>query len=107
MQRADALEGVLLDNMLATSQAKEYSMIIEPQKPWFRIWMLAALLVITGIAMIKYLPENRIAATAADAVLIAGILALGVDPLMKRDLLRGKHREGFLFTCWDSSIILK
>lgn len=71
-------------------------MAIEPQRPWFRIWMFAALLIIAGLAAIKYLPDNRVAATAADAVLIAGILALGVDPLMKRDLLTEASRGIFV-----------
>jgi hypothetical protein len=71
-------------------------MNIEPQKPWFRIWMFATLLIIAGVAAIKYLPENRVISTAADAVLIAGILALAVDPLMKRDLLAEASRGIFV-----------
>jgi hypothetical protein len=101
MPRADTLERVLLDNMLSTSQPKECSMIAEPAKPWFRMWMLAVLLIVSGIAALKYLPKNRVISTAADAVLIAGILALVVDPILKRDLLREasmgifKHILGF------------
>lgn len=71
-------------------------MTTEPHKPWFRIWMLATLLIIAGIAVIKYLPENHVASSAADAVLIAGILALGVDPFVKRDLLTEASRGIFV-----------
>lgn len=88
MPSADTLEVLLLDNMLSTAQAKEYSMETEPPKHWFRMWMLALLLILAGLAMVKWLPDSRIVSTAADALLIAGILTLGVDPLLKRDLLR-------------------
>ena len=71
-------------------------MTIELQKPWFRIWMLATLLIIAGIAVIKYVPDNHVVSTAADAMLIAGILALAVDPFMKRDLLTEASRGIFV-----------
>lgn len=46
-------------------------------------------------------PVNRFVSSAAEALLIAGLSALGVDPLLKRDLLREasqgifKHMLGF------------
>ncbi len=71
-------------------------MTIEPRKHWFRTWMLALLLIVVGITLIWKLPNNRIVSTAADAVLIAGILALAVDPLLKRDLLVQASRGIFV-----------
>ncbi len=67
----------------------------EPPKHWFRIWMLALLLIAAGVVMIWQFPSNRIASTAGDAVFIAGVLALGVDPLLKRDLLTEASRGIF------------
>ncbi len=67
-----------------------------PKENWFRIWMLAALLIVAAIAMIKLVPENRLVSALADAILIAGILALGVDPLLKRDLLTEASRGIFV-----------
>ncbi len=63
---------------------------------WFRIWMLAILLVITGGLIMRYLPECRVANKAADALVIAGVLALGVDPLLKRALLAEASKGIFI-----------
>jgi len=71
-------------------------MAIEPRKPWFRIWMVALILIAAGVAMIVKVPTHPLAAAFGDAVLIAGILALGVDPLLKRDLLREASRGIFI-----------
>lgn len=71
-------------------------MEIKSKRNWFRIWMFAALLIATGIAMIRYWPDNHVISTAADAFLIAGLLALGVDPLIKRDLLTEASRGIFV-----------
>jgi hypothetical protein len=91
----EPLERVLLDNMLATAKPEERNMESEAPKNWFRTWMLALLLILAGIAMIKWLPDNRVVSTAADALLIAGILTLGVDPFLKRDLLTEASRGIF------------
>jgi hypothetical protein len=41
-------------------------------------------------------PSNHFVSTAADAILIAGILALAVDPWLKRELLDDASREVFI-----------
>ena len=86
---------LLLDNMLSNSGKMEHSMTIRQQKHWFRIWMLAALMIGAAIAVMYAIPENRFASAGADALLIAGVLALGVDPLLKRDLLTEASRGVF------------
>lgn len=70
-------------------------MAIEPEKPWFRIWMLAAIMIAAAAAMMYWLPDGRFTSSTADALLIAGVLALGVDPLLKRDLLMEASRGIF------------
>lgn len=67
----------------------------EPPKPWFRIWMLALLLIAIASVMMFRFRDNRFASSTADALLIAAVLALGVDPLLKRDLLREASRGIF------------
>jgi hypothetical protein len=69
---------------------------IEPDKHWFRIWMLALLLIAAGIGGMHFLPGNHLVFAVAEAFLIAGILALAVDPLVKRDLLREASRGIFV-----------
>jgi len=69
---------------------------IEPKKDWFRIWMMALLLMALGGIMIWRFPEHRIVSMIADAVLIAGVLGLCVDPLLKRDLLTEASRGIFV-----------
>lgn len=73
--------------MLSSTREDSDVKIVEPREHPFRIWMLAILLIVLGLVVIWKFPEHRVLSTAADAVLIAGILALGVDPLLKRDLL--------------------
>src|ERR1700688_400608 len=96
MPNADTLEGVLLDNMLSTSRPMECSMTIAPTNSWFKSWMLAVLLIVVGFAMMWRLSNYRIASTAADAFVIAGILALTVDYFLKRDLLTEASRGIFV-----------
>jgi len=86
MPSADTLDGVLLDNMLSIASSKGDGMTIPPTH-WFRIWMAALLLIVAGLALMLKLPNSHFASTMADAVLTAGILALVVDPFLKRDLL--------------------
>lgn len=71
-------------------------MTTEPPEHWFRIWMLALILIAIGVVLMWKLPGNHFASSAADAVLIAGVLALGVDPLLKRDLLVQASRGIFV-----------
>lgn len=67
----------------------------KPQEHWFRIWMLALLMIGAAIAIMYAIPDKRFASAVADALLIAGILALCVDPLLKRDLLTEASRGVF------------
>ncbi|MGA7557772.1 MAG: hypothetical protein WBV60_05075 [Terriglobales bacterium] len=71
-------------------------MAIEPKRNWMRGWMLALLLIIGGLVLIWQFPDNRIISTAADAILIAGVLALTVDYFLKRDLLTEASRGLFV-----------
>jgi hypothetical protein len=70
-------------------------MTTEPHKSWFRIWMLALLMMAVSIVLMYFLPQDRLASSAGDALMIAGILALVVDPLLKRDLLTEASRGAF------------
>jgi hypothetical protein len=76
----------VLDTMLALRE--EQLMSPEPSKTWFRIWMLAILMILVAIAGMHWLSWSHLAASVCEALLIAGILTLAVDPLVKRDLLR-------------------
>jgi hypothetical protein len=70
-------------------------MTAEAEQRWFRIWMVALLMIVAAIALMHFFPANRFASSAGDALMIAGILALVVDPLLKRDLLTEASRGIF------------
>jgi hypothetical protein len=54
----------------------------------FPIWIIAILLVLVGAALLWWSPEVTFRHGLGEAVLIAGVLSLVVDPFLKRDLQR-------------------
>ncbi|HEY6766797.1 MAG TPA: hypothetical protein VI386_18715, partial [Candidatus Sulfotelmatobacter sp.] len=93
---ADTLENVFLDTMLSTSDVKGNSVAIEPNKNWLHGWMLALLLIVAGLLIGWYFPNHRLVSMTADALMVAGILALTVDYFLKRDLLTEASRGIFV-----------
>ncbi|HLY59998.1 MAG TPA: hypothetical protein VKV95_04460 [Terriglobia bacterium] len=63
--------------------------------PWLRMWMAALLLIAAALLLMWRIPSSQLVLTASDAILIAGILALIVDPLLKRDLVEDLANEIF------------
>ena len=58
-------------------------------RSWLKGWVIAILLIAAGLFTIWRFPNYRIASAAADAILIAGVLALTVDYFLKRSPHRG------------------
>jgi hypothetical protein len=65
-------------------------------RSWLKGWVIAILLIAAGLFTIWRFPNYRIASAAADAILIAGVLALTVDYFLKRDLLTEASRGIFV-----------
>ena len=64
--------------------------------PWLKMWMAALSLVAAALVFMWRFPSNHLLITVSEAVLIAGILALVVDPILKRDLLTEASRGIFI-----------
>lgn len=62
----------------------------------WRIALFALLLIGGGITVDRYFHQFPIAFVTADAMIVAGILALGIDPLLKRHLLYEASRGIFV-----------
>lgn len=67
----------------------------KPHWPWLKMWMAALLLILAALLIMWRIPSNHLVSAASDAILIAGILALVVDPLLKRDLVDDLANEIF------------
>jgi len=57
--------------------------------------MIALLLVGAGAFLVWRFPENHLVWGLAEALIIAGLLALVVDPYLKRDLLKAARVNDF------------
>jgi len=57
--------------------------------------MLAVLMISIAVVLMYTVTNNRVVAAGSDALLIAGVLALGIDPLLKRDLMTEASRGVF------------
>jgi hypothetical protein len=91
----DTFEGLLLDTIVdAHTPTQEPTMARLTN--WIRIWMVAILLVALALFLMWRFESNHVVSTLADAMFIAGILALVVDPLLKRDLLAEASRGIFV-----------
>src|SRR6266853_16278 len=85
---------LLIGNALPGA-GEEYSPIME--RPFsFRIWLFALLLVVLGVGLIYRFHGQPIISAIAEALIVAGALALVVDPLIKSELLREASRGIFI-----------
>jgi hypothetical protein len=66
------------------------------ERGFLRIWMFAVLLIGVGIIAIWKLPPYFLLDKIAEALIVAGVLALFVDPLLKRALLVEASRGIFV-----------
>ena len=93
-QQIGAFEGALLDTMLSVSE--DNCMKTQAEHRRIRIWMLAISIIALAVVILWRLPANRFMSQVADALLVAGLLALLVDPFLKRDLLIEASRGIFI-----------
>jgi hypothetical protein len=81
------VEQALLDNMLSAEQVGRYPMNTMSPFQRVRIWMVAVVMIAAGVILMWRLPDHRLVLGLSEALIIAGLLALIVDPLLKRNLL--------------------
>ena len=92
--RPDRLESLLLANALTVNGNEEQvDQLSEYLRSW--VWVCGFALIGTGAALMHYWGTIPLVYGLAEAVIIAGVLAVFVDPLMKQSLLRQASRGIF------------
>src|SRR5271163_4569909 len=76
--------------------AEELKMKPRTLPRWLPAWLVSLFLIAIGVFLIHRLPNGRLVAAIAEALVVAGVLALIVDPFLKRALLVEASRGIFI-----------
>lgn len=92
-----SFEKVLLGNMLSIHPtSKELEMTATSRFPWLRTWMAALALIAAASILTWRLGEFHLISALADALFVAGLLTLLVEPLFRREFLAEASRGIFI-----------